>query len=135
MSEGKPRVLLVDDEPDIILTIGKRLEVAGFELLVATDGEEALAKAQENPDLIILDLMLPKRSGLDVCSTLRKDSRYETIPIILYTAKGEDDVLGRFQRDPKLLHQWGADAYIQKVDGPAILVEQVRELLSRPRTP
>ena len=134
-TEPKRRLLLVDDEPDIVLPVGKRLEVSGSEGLVARDGEEALAQAQENPDLIILDLMLPKRSGLDVCSTLRKDQRYDHIPILLFTGKGEDDVLTRFGRDQRLLQQWGADGYIQKTEGVSILLNKIKELLASPRKP
>ena len=135
MSESKRRLLLVDDEPDIILTVGKRLEVAGFDILVANDGEEALAKAKEHPDLIILDLMLPKRSGLDVCSTLRKDRQFDHIPIVLFTGKGDEDVLTRFGRDQTLLKQWGADAYVQKLDGLPVLLQKINELLAKPRAP
>ena len=133
MAESKKRILLVDDEPDILLTTGKRLEIAGFELLTAEDGEQALQKAQELPDLIILDLMLPKRSGLDVCATLRKDNRFDKTPIILYTAKGGDDVLGRLGHDQKALREWGADGYVQKNDGPAALLSKVNELLAAHR--
>jgi two-component system, OmpR family, alkaline phosphatase synthesis response regulator PhoP len=133
MADGKKRILLVDDEPDILLTTGKRLEIAGFELLTAEDGEEALQKAQENPDLIILDLMLPKRSGLDVCATLRKDNRFDKTPILLYTAKGGDDVIGRLGQDQNVLKEWGADGYVQKTAGPNVLLNKIAELLRTPR--
>ena len=134
MSERKRRVLLADDEPAVIKMVGKRLEVEGFEVLIAIDGEETLAKAQENPDLIILDLMMPKRSGLDVCQTLRKEHRYDNIPIILFTGKGDVDVIARFGRDSGLLKQWGADAYVQKTEGTRVLMQRINELLAKPRT-
>ena len=87
MSDGKRRILLVDDESHILKTLGKHLELAGFDLTVAVDGKDALAKMDtEQIHLVILDLMLPKRSGLEVCSTLRQHARYEHIPIILYSA-------------------------------------------------
>lgn len=131
MRVGKPRILLVDDEPDIVLTVGKRLEVAGFEVMIAQDGEEAVTKAKEKPDIIILDLMLPKRSGLDVCATLRKDPECAAIPIILFTGKDDDDVLTRIGRDPQALRDWGADAYVKKTDGTMALLQQVQRLLGR----
>ena len=68
MSERKWRILLVDDEPSILKVVGKRLEVEGYEVIVAADGEEAIEKAkQAHPDLIVLDLMLPKLNGINVC--------------------------------------------------------------------
>ena len=75
MSDTRRRVLLVDDEPDILKTVGKSLEVAGFDLLIAGDGESGLLKARtEHPDMIVLDLMMPGLSGLEVCAALRKDA-------------------------------------------------------------
>ena len=108
------------------------MEVAGFELLVARDGDEAIAKAKEQPDLIVLDLMLPKRSGLDVCATLRKDPQYAKIPIILFTGKDDaEDVLTRLGRDNQFLRDLGADAYVKKTDGTMVLLQQIQHLLGR----
>ena len=90
MSE-KPRLLLVDDEPSIVKMVGKRLEVEGFDVLIAMDGQEALNKAQsEQPDLIILDLMLPKLNGYEVCTMLKQDTRHQHIPIVIFTAKTQE---------------------------------------------
>ena len=110
MSDAKPTLLLVDDEEDIVLVVSKRLENAGFEVAVARDGEEALQMAKALPDLIILDVMLPKRSGLHVCAMLRKEQPYDHIPIILHTAKGDEDTMTSFRSDETLLKEWGLEA-------------------------
>ena len=87
----KPKILLVDDEPSIVKMVGKRLEVEGFEVLVAVDGQDGLTKARaESPNLIVLDLMLPKLNGYEVCTMLKQDARYQKIPIVLFTAKTQD---------------------------------------------
>ena len=127
MTAARPRVLLVDDEPSIVKMVGKRLEVEGFDVLVAVDGQEALEKATtQNPDLIILDLMLPQRNGFEVCSTLKQDARYRHIPIIIFTGKGQagDDQRGQ---------ECGADAFVTKSSGKGVLIEQVRTLLNKQR--
>ena len=99
----KHRILLVDDEPSIVKMVGKRLEVEGFDVLVAMDGQDGLAKAQaEHPDLIILDLMLPKLNGYEVCTMLKQDARYQKMPIILFTAKAQE-------KDEKLGMECGAE--------------------------
>ncbi len=127
MSEAKPRVLLVDDEPSIIKMATRRLEITGFEVLVAADGEDALAKARsDSPDIIILDLMLPKITGLKVCTTLKQDARLRQIPIIMYTGKG--DVI-----DPMTWRECGADACVTKTAGVAALILEMKELLERRR--
>jgi len=123
----KPKILLVDDEPSVVKMVGKRLELDGFQVLIAMDGHEALTRAQtESPDLIILDLMLPKRNGYEVCATLKQDARYRHIPIVLFTAKNQpqDETLGM---------ACGADAYVKKPFNAPQLLEQVHGLLGRPR--
>ena len=125
MADVKRRVLLVDDELGIVKTIGKRLEVAGYEVLTAMDGEDAMTKAQlGNPDVILLDLMLPKKSGFEVCSTLKKDPKFQHIPIIIFTGKGQD-------MDERLCRELGANAYISKPHGSKALIEQIEVILSR----
>ena len=121
--EGKLRILLVDDEPSIVKMVGKRLEIEGFEVLVAVDGQEALAKAKaEQPDLIVLDLMLPKLNGYEVCTMLKQDTRYQKIPIVLFTAKAQE-------KDEKLGMECGADAYVRKPFRAQELLEKIRALL------
>lgn len=120
---GAPRILLVDDEPSIIKVVGKRLEVEGYEVLIAVEGQEALTKAQtEHPDLIILDLMLPKLNGYEVCTMLKQDTRYQHIPIMLFTAKAQD-------QDERLGMECGADAYVRKPFRAQELLERIRRLL------
>ena len=119
----KHRILLVDDEPSIVKMVSKRLEVEGFEVLIAMDGREGLVKAQaENPDLIILDLMLPKLNGYEVCAMLKQDTRYQRIPIVLFTAKAQD-------KDEQLGMECGANAYVRKPFRAQELLEKVRSLI------
>ena len=119
----KPRILLVDDEPSIVKMVGKRLEVEGFDVLVAVDGQEGLTKARaERPDLIVLDLMLPRLNGYEVCTMLKQDARYQRIPIVLFTAKTQD-------KDEKLGMECGADAYVRKPFRAQELLDKIRSLL------
>ena len=123
MSETKRRVLLVDDEPSIIKMVGKRLELAGYEVVTALDGEDGLAKARVGrPDVVILDLMMPKMSGMEVCATLKGDARYRHIPIIIFTAR-------RQEMDEKLCRECGADAYVTKAQQSKALIEQIEAVL------
>ena len=125
----KPRILLVDDEPSIVKMVGKRLEIEGFEVVVAVDGQEGLTKAQaEHPDLIILDLMLPKLNGYEVCTMLKQDTRYQRIPIVLFTAKAQE-------KDEKLGMECGANAYVRKPFRAQELLEKIRGLLTAPPAP
>ena len=125
----KPRILLVDDEPSIVKMVGKRLEVEGFDVLIAMGGQEGLTKAQaEHPDLIILDLMLPKLNGYEVCTMLKQDTRYQKTPIVLFTAKAQD-------KDEKLGMECGANAYVRKPFRAQELLEKIRGLLAAPAQP
>lgn len=117
------KILVVDDEPDAIELIKFNLKAAGYEVLTAADGEEALKKARSAlPDLIVLDLMLPEVDGLEVCKILRRDSRVSATPIIMLTAKAAeiDRVLGL---------ELGADDYVTKPFSPRELVLRVKRLL------
>ena len=119
----KRRVLLIEDEPTIIKTMGKRLEVSGYEVLTAMDGQDGLMKARlGRPDVIILDLMLPKLSGFEVCKALKSNARYQHTPIIIFTGKGQDV-------DEQLCRELGANAYINKSKQGKVLVEQIEALL------
>ncbi len=119
------KILLVDDEPSIVKMVGKRLEGEGYQVVVAMDGQEALAKAQsEQPDLIILDLMLPKCNGYEVCAMLKKDPRFQKIPVAMFSAKSQE-------KDRQLGLGCGADAYIGKPFNAQELLEQIRALLKR----
>ena len=121
----KFRILLVDDEPSIVKMVGKRLEVEGFDVVVAMDGQAGLEKARsEQPDLIVLDLMLPKLNGYEVCTMLKQDSRYQTIPIVLFTAKAQE-------KDEQLGRACGANAYVRKPFRAQELLEQIRTLIAQ----
>ena len=123
------RILLVDDEPSIVKTVGKRLEVSGYEVVVVMDGEAALAQAARvRPDLIVLDLMLPKLSGLKVCATLKQDPCYQHIPIIIFTGKDQDV-------DEKACRESGADAYLPKARGTEALLNEIQAQLAKRAAP
>jgi DNA-binding response OmpR family regulator len=116
------RILVVDDEPQIVRVLRGYLEKAGYAVLTAHDGPEALRIArQEHPDLLILDLMLPGMDGLDVCRALRKDT---DVPIIMLTARVEETerIIGL---------ELGADDYVTKPFSPREVVARVRSVLRR----
>jgi two-component system alkaline phosphatase synthesis response regulator PhoP len=121
----KKRILVVDDEPSILETIKFHLEISDYDVLSAVDGMEALKLARtENPDLILLDLMLPKMDGYKVCKMLKMDRRFKTIPIVMLTAKAGsvDEVEG---------YQSGADAYVKKPFDLEALGAVVEEMLEK----
>jgi two-component system phosphate regulon response regulator PhoB len=121
----KPRILVVDDEPDAVELVAFNLRQAGWDVATATDGADALGKARSLiPALIVLDIMLPEMDGLEVCKSLRRDPATAAIPIILLTARaGEiDRVLGL---------ELGADDYLVKPFSPRELVLRIRNLLQR----
>ena len=101
-------VLIVDDEPNIVLSLQFLMRKAGFDVRTARDGEEALAEiARAAPDLVLLDVMMPKRDGFDVCQTVRANPAWQSIRIVLLTAKGRD-----VEREKGLA--LGADDYVTK---------------------
>lgn len=119
---SKEKILVVDDERNIVELVKFNLEKEGFEVVCAYDGFEAVNQArQEKPDLIILDIMLPGQGGLEVCRTIRQEFQ---IPIIMATAKGEeiDKILGL---------ELGADDYITKPFSPRELIAMVKAILRR----
>lgn len=121
----KPKVLIVDDEPDALEVLSLNLRTAGFTPVAASDGLEALAVARaERPDLIVLDLMLPEIDGLEVCKILRRDPASLNTPILMLTAKATevDRVVGL---------ELGADDYVTKPYSPRELVLRIRKLLKR----
>jgi len=119
----KKSILLVEDEKDLQAAVKFRLEANGYAVLTASDGQEALDKARtQNPDLIILDLMLPKIDGYKVCRMLKFDEKYKHIPIVMFTARAEEE-------DKRLGREVSADAYITKPFEPEILLDKVKELL------
>lgn len=126
---GKKKVLLVDDEVDFVDVVRTRLEANNFEVVTAYDGEEALEKVKEKmPDIIILDVMMPKINGFDVCRKLKGDQNYKEIPIIMLTAKFQTS-------DIKFGAAMGANAYITKPFEPQVLLDKMRELLQKNKQP
>lgn len=122
---SKKRILLVDDEIELAEFVKIRLEANNYEVLMAHDGKTALDLVKkENPDLLILDLMLPKMDGYKVCGLLKRDSRYAKIPIIMFSAKAQDD-------DVKLAMEVGAEAYVMKPFEPALLLSKIAELIQK----
>ena len=117
------KILVVDDEPNLVMVVSSRLKSAGFEVISAGDGQAGLEMAKkEKPDLIILDLMLPKLDGFKVCGLLKNDTRYSKIPVILFSAKAQE-------ADMNLSKEIGADAYIVKPFKPEVLLGKITELL------
>jgi DNA-binding response OmpR family regulator len=117
------KILLVDDEPHIITMLENRMKHAGYEVITAVDGQDALMKAQkEKPDLIILYLMLPKLDGFKVCRMLKFDEKYKHIPIIMLTARAQEV-------DKKMGEKVGVDGYITKPFEPQVLLGKVKDLL------
>jgi len=117
------KILVVDDEKDLVETVSFRLQTAGFEVVPAYDGQDGLEKARSlKPDLIILDLMLPKMDGYKVCRLLKFDEKYKKIPIIMFTARAQDS-------DKQMGLEVGADAYITKPFEPQALLDKIKELI------
>jgi CheY-like chemotaxis protein len=119
-------VLLVDDEPHIPLVVGRRLASAGYEIITASDGEEALAVAIESPpDLIITDLQMPFMSGAELAAALRADERLRDIPVVLLTARGY--VLPEEEQ-----HAPNIKRFLSKPFSVRQILETVEELLDSP---
>lgn len=124
-TSSTPLVLVADDDPDILTLVGFRLERAGYDVLPARDGEEALALALERqPDLAILDVMMPKLDGYEVTQRLRDNSATSGMPVILLTARVQEaDITRGFEA--------GADDYIKKPFSPQELRARVQAILGR----
>ena len=117
------RILIVDDEPNIVISLEYLMKKEGFQVAVATDGETALQLASEFvPDLILLDVMMPKKSGFEVCQALRADPALVATKIIMLTAKGRESEVAKGLA-------LGADVYITKPFSTKDLVLQIKSLL------
>ena len=117
------KILIVDDEPNIVISLEFLMKKEGFEVAVASDGEEALAKvASFDPDLVLLDVMMPKKSGFEVCESLRSDSRHGGLLIVMLTAKGRDTEVAKGMAI-------GADAYVTKPFSTKELLAKVKDML------
>lgn len=119
------KVLIVDDEPNIVLSVEFLMQRDGLDVVTASDGQEAVELlASTKPDLMILDVMMPRKNGFEVCAEVRADPELEGIPILMLTAKGRE-------AEMKKGISLGADAYITKPFSTHDLVAKVHELLNR----
>ena len=117
------KILLVDDESQLLAMMTLRLNAKGYEVIAAADGNEALEKVREQqPDLVVLDVMMPKLDGFHVCRMIKFDEKTQNIPVIILTAKSqkEDQDIGK---DVK------ADAYLTKPFDSQVLLEKIENLL------
>lgn len=123
------KVLVADDEPDILEIVRYNLEAEGYEVFTASNGEEALQRARAlKPDLVVLDVMMPRRTGMDVCRNLRSDAAFHDTLILMLTALNDElsQVRGL---------EYGADDYVSKPVSPRVLVSRVNALLRRKARP
>ncbi len=121
---GNKRVLVVDDEPELVELVQMRLEANGYDVVTASDGPEGLEKARTmHPDLMILDLMLPQLNGYEVCTVLKQDTRFKRIPIVMFTAKTQ-------AKDEQTARDCGADAYLRKPFRPEEMLATIQTLLA-----
>ena len=124
----KTKVLVIEDDRSLLEVLSYNLNVAGYEVLVATDGQDGLLKAQtKSPDMVLLDLMLPVVDGLDVCRRLRAGAATKDVPIIMLTAKGEES-------DELIGFSLGADDYVTKPFSIKVLLERMKALRRRRTT-
>ncbi len=117
------KILIIDDEPDIVAFLEESLRGLGYQVLSATDGLSGLELARrERPNLLILDLMLPKMDGYRVCALLKNDTRFAKIPIILFSSRAQEE-------DIQLGHEMGACAYVTKPFNPQTFFTRIEEIL------
>jgi len=122
---AKGRILVVDDEIYIVHILDFSLGMEGYDVVTALDGEQALEKARtEKPDLIVLDIMMPKLDGYETCKRLKADPETKDVPVILLSAKGRNV-------DQKVGFEVGADDYITKPFSPRKLVERINAILGQ----
>jgi len=118
------KILVVDDETELLKAISILLKTSGYEVITAQDGQEGLEKAKSlSPDLIVLDVLMPKMDGYEVCRMLKFDEKYKSIPIIMLTAKVQDI-------DKAMGKKVGADDYITKPFETRDLVDKIKKHLA-----
>lgn len=118
------KVLIADDEQNIVISIEFLMKREGFQVLIANDGEDALAKVQsERPDLVLLDVMMPKKNGYEVCQSIKSDPALASTKVLMLTAKGRDTEVAKGLAI-------GADAYMTKPFSTRDLVAKARALLA-----
>jgi len=128
MSETKKKILVVDDEPDFAAIVQGNLEKEGYDVAVAYDGVEGLAKVAEvMPDVIVLDVMMPEKDGYKVCAELKSDSRFADIPVILLTAVASHVTSTRYSHRDGMNME--ADDYIAKPASAEEISRSIKNLL------
>jgi two-component system alkaline phosphatase synthesis response regulator PhoP len=129
MAMSKGKILVVDDEVYIVHILDFSLRMEGYEVITALDGEQALERVKsDHPDLIVLDIMMPKLDGYDACRKLRADPQTADVPIILLSAKGRNV-------DQRMGYDAGATDYITKPFSPRKLVEKINTILQATKLP
>jgi DNA-binding response OmpR family regulator len=117
------KILVVDDETELLKALSIRLKTSGYEVITASDGQEGLEKAKSlNPDLIVLDILMPKMDGYEVCRMLKFDEKYKSIPVIMLTAKTQDI-------DKAMGKKVGANDYITKPFETQDLIDKIKKYL------
>ena len=125
MSDGKPTILVADDEEDVRELVSYRLTRSGYDVIDAVDGEEAFRLAAEHvPDLMVLDVMMPRLDGYELTKRVRAEESLRSVPVILLTARSQETDVGRG-------FEVGADDYLKKRFNPDELVARVRAVLGR----
>ena len=118
------KVLIVDDEPNIVLSVEFLMKREGYDVVTAADGQEALDMLQDaRPDLMILDVMMPRKNGFEVCEAVRSHPQFGSLPILMLTAKGRE-------AEMKKGLSLGADAYVTKPFSTHDLIDRVGALLA-----
>jgi DNA-binding response OmpR family regulator len=126
------KILIVDDDPDIVDALYVLLEGEGYDVVSASDGEEGLARIkEENPDLIILDLLMPKLDGYGVCKTLQDPrwSKWKDIPILVLTSVREEASQRRYELETGM--RMDVDDYVEKPIDPDVVMKRVSKILAR----
>lgn len=125
------KILVIDDEPDMVTYLSTLLEDNGYEVIIASDGEEGLEKVKaEKPDLISLDLLMPNKTGIKMYRELRKDPEIGSTPVVMVTGFGKDDVPSMDFK--KWIHERsikGPEAYIEKPVQPEVLLSAVKKAI------
>ena len=117
------KILIVEDEVDLVAMLKVRLEAGGYDVIFAYDGQAGLDMAKkEKPNLILLDLMLPKIDGYQICGMLKQDKEYAHIPIVILSARAQESEI-------RLGKELGADEYITKPFEPSVLLAKIKELI------
>jgi DNA-binding response OmpR family regulator len=126
------KILVVDDDPDVLEAIGIVLEANGYEVITALDGLEGLAKLkEERPDLMVLDLLMPRMDGFEVCKELKdpRRAKYAHVPIIILSSVREQASQRRYELETGL--QLDVDDYVEKPIEPNVLLKRIRKILEK----